>query len=106
MNSFLRPAFHVSVQGAIEELQFDFTGNEQMAVGDMRMMYDVLKIEWLKEDGRQKNKVLSAVANLFLINIMARPVVKEDIDLERVRTNSFWSYLWKMVQTGSLEFLL
>lgn len=106
MNSFLRPAFHVSVQGAIEELQFDFTGNDQMAVGDMRMMYDELKIEWLKEDGRQKNKVLSAVANLFLKNKMSGPAEKEDIDVERVRTKSFWAYLWKMVQTGSLEFLL
>src|SRR5690625_7930490 len=91
MNSFLRPAFHVSVQGAIEELQFDFTGNDQMAVGDMRMMYDELKIEWLKEDGRQKNKVLSAVANLFLKNKMSGPAEKEDIDVERVRTKSFWA---------------
>lgn len=106
MNLFLKPAFHVSVQGAIEELRFDFSGDDYKASGEMRMMYDELKFEWLKEDGQEKHKVLSAVTNMFLKNKMTGPAEKENIEVERVRTKSFWAYLWKMIQTGSLEFLL
>src|SRR5699024_4794730 len=105
MNFFLEPAFHVSAEGAIDALQFNFQGDDIRAEGAMRMKYEKFKIEWLTEDGRPK-KVLSMLSNLFLHNKLSGPAEKEGIEVERVQTKSFWAYLWKMVQTGSLEFLL
>lgn len=105
MNFFLEPAFHVSAEGAIDALQFNFWGDDVRAEGAMRMRYEKLKIEWLKDDGRPR-KMLSMMSNLLLRKKMSGSAEKEGIEVERVQTKSFWAYLWKMVQTGSLEFLL
>lgn len=105
MNYFLEPAFHVSAEGAVDGLQFDFEGNDLKAEGAMRMEYEKFRVMWLDKEGQPK-KILSALSNLFLHNKLSGPSEKEGIEVERVRTKSFWAYLWKMVQTGSLEFLL
>jgi len=104
MNRFMKPALNVLAKGSIEDMSFNYSGNHTEALGDMRMVYKDFKVEVLREDGRRKNKLLSALANLIINNdAISEDVVQKQIEVTRDKTRSFWNYLWKMIRAGVLK---
>ncbi|MBZ9729581.1 hypothetical protein LB467_07750 [Salegentibacter sp. JZCK2] len=107
INQFMEPALNVKAEGGIRDMQFNFTGNNIKSEGDMKLVYRDFKVEVLKEDGEEENKLLSAIANL-IVNNDATSEEKEEknIETERTQTKSFWNYLWKNIRNGALKSFL
>lgn len=104
MNSFLKPALNIEVQGKISSMYFNFFGNNNEALGDTRLQYHDFKVEVLKKDGFSKNKILSGLANLFLKNKVAnKKMDQKNISTTRDKTKSFWNFLWLCIKNGALK---
>lgn len=107
INQFMEPALNVKAEGGIRDMQFNFTGNNQNATGDMKLVYHDFKVEVLQEDGEEKNKLLSALANLIVNNdATSEEKEQKNIKTQRTQNKSFWNYLWKNVRNGALKSFL
>jgi hypothetical protein len=107
INQFLKPALNVKAEGGIRDMRFNFSGNQEMAIGDMKLVYHNFKVEVLKEDGEQKNEFLSAIANLLINNnVTSGEKEQENIKTQRDPKKSFWNYLWKNIRNGALKSFL
>lgn len=107
VNTFLKPAMNVEIEGEIESLFFNFYGNRNSASGDMQLAYRDFKVNILKEGEEQKKSFLSGIANLFLKNdAVNEDVQQEDINVDRDKTKSFWNYLWLCIRDGTLKTFL
>ena len=107
MNEFLKPAMNVEAKGEILEMYFNFYGNNTGASGDMRLEYKDFKVEVLQKDGRKKNKVVSALANLIVKNkALNEKANHKDISYTRDKTKSFWNYFWNLIKNGALKAFL
>ena len=107
MNSFLRPALNVEVEGKISSMFFNFYGNDDNALGDTRLQYHDFKIEVLRKDGVRKNKVLSGLANLILKkDVSNKKMEQQNISAIRDKTKSFWNFLWLCIRNGALKSFL
>lgn len=107
MNKFLKPAMNVEANGEIVNMFFTFSGNDIKATGDMRLQYNDFKVEVLRKDGKRKNKIISALANLIVKNnAMDEKAEYKDISYTRDRTKSFWNYLWNLIKNGALKAFL
>lgn len=106
MSAFIQPTTNVKIEGQINQMYFDFEGNNNISNGKMELDFKNFDIEVLD---KQKNKkmVLSWLINLFVKdsskNGNVKVVVKE---LERNKTKSFWNYLWKNIEKGLQKSLL
>ncbi|MBT8318857.1 MAG: hypothetical protein KJP01_01860, partial [Gramella sp.] len=107
MNEFLKPAMNVEAKGEILDMYFNFYGNNTAASGDMRLEYKDFKVEVLQKDGRKKNKVVSALANLIVKNKALNDKANhKDISYTRDQTKSFWNYFWNLIKNGALKAFL
>ncbi len=107
MNSFLKPALNIVVEGKISSMFFNFYGNDDNALGDTRLQYHDFKVEVLRKDGVRKNKFLSGIANLILKNETAnKKIDQQNISAIRDKTKSFWNFLWLCIRNGALKSFL
>ncbi len=107
INQFLKPAMNIEASGEIVSMFFNFSGTNVSAVGDVRLEYNNFKVEVLRKDGKRKNKVISALANLIVKNkAMNDKANYKDISVKRDQTKSFWNYLWSCVKSGALKTFL
>jgi len=107
MNSFLKPALNIEVEGEISSMFFNFYGNNDNALGDTRLQYHDFKVEILKKDGVRKNKILSGLANLILKNdVSNKKMDQKNIEATRDKTKSFWNFLWLCIRNGALKSFL
>jgi hypothetical protein len=107
MNSFLKPAMNIEVQGKISSLYFNFFGNDYSALGDTRLQYHDFKVEVLRKDGERKNKLLTGLANLILKNNVAnKKMDQKNVSAIRDQTKSFWNFLWLCIRNGALKSFL
>ena len=107
MNNFLKPAMNVEASGEIENMKFNFTGNNKSATGEVTLNYKDFKVEVLRKNSFKKNKVVSALANLIIKNKAVSEKAKvHKVEVERDRTKSFWNFLWKSIREGALKTFL
>lgn len=103
MNPFFVPALQIKAKGNLDALYFNFGGNNIHGNGDFRVNYSDFKIAVLKKNG-DKNKFLSAIANLFVKNEPENGIiVKKGISVERDQTKSFWNFFWSFIKKGLLK---
>lgn len=100
MSSFILPAYNVKMDGFINEMLFDFKGNDYASNGKFNIDFKNFSVKIL--DGhKKKKKLLSWLANLLVKNSSKHGVVKTEVDkLVRDQTKSFWNYLWKNIEKG------
>ena len=107
-NKIVRPLGMAEIKSAnIKKLAFQARANQNIAKGKMQFTYNNLKVNILKRDEEgnlKKQGFISKLANLFVIND-ANPdkkgkFVEGVINLERPKTASFFSFLWKSLFTG------
>ncbi len=107
INEFVRPAMNVEVEGNIDYLAFSYSGNDDKAVGDVRIQYRDFKVVILQKGGEEKNSFWSAIANLFISNnAVNEDVVNQDLEVTRNKKKSFWNYAWLMIREGALASFL
>ena len=107
MNKFMKPAMNVEAKGEILNMYFNFYGNNIKANGDMRLEYKDFKVEVLRKDGKRKNKIISALANLIVNNkALNEKANYKEISYTRDKTKSFWNYLWNLIKNGALKAFL
>lgn len=104
INPYMVPAQGIEAEGALNSVYFTFTGNEERAIGDVRVNYENFKINLLKEGSREEKDIISAIANLFLDNDgHSGNNVQKNIEVERDEKKSFWFYVWTGVRKGIME---
>lgn len=107
LDPFIKPAMRVSADGTIHSIAMTFSGNDDQAIGDMRLHYENFKVNVLKDDGEERSDFLSALANLFVKNEgFNRELVHEDLEVTRDKERSFWNYMWLCLRKGAFEHLL
>ncbi|RMA66545.1 hypothetical protein [Ulvibacter antarcticus] len=97
MNSFMQPNLGVQFSGEVNKVYMTTDGNRNMSRSDVKLNYDNFKINILRKDGKKKNKLFSAIANIFIENDS-----KEDnsnfsevtVEVMPDKTKSFFNYIW------------
>lgn len=107
MNQFMEPNLNVRLNGEVKKTYFTINGNDNTSLIDLKLEYDNFDIVILKQNGKEKNKLLSAVVNLFVSkdsnskpNAFRHGNAK---DVERDNTKSVFNYLWLNVKAGLLN---
>jgi hypothetical protein len=109
MNSFTEPNLKVLLEGHTNKTYFTIDGNNETSNTDMKLSYSDFKVTILQKDGTKKNKVLSAIANIFISKNSEK---KNDNYREgsakatRDQTKSVFNFLWISVKDALIQTML
>lgn len=109
LNPFSQPNLKVNFEGELLQTYATISGDANTSRIDMRINYDDFKVDVLDGEGKKKNKVLSALANLFIAKNSDkasdgfRKGHKEEI--ERDHTKSIFNYIWISIKSGLVSVL-
>ena len=109
LNPFSQPNLKVKLEGELLQTYATVSGDSNTSRVDMRAKYEDFKVEILDGDGKKKNKVLSAIANLFIAKDSDkasdgfREGNKEGI--KRDHTKSIFNFLWISIKAGLVSVL-
>lgn len=106
MNSFTEPNLKVRLEGRTNKTYFTIDGNNETATTNMKISYTDFKVAILQKDGGKKNKLLSAIANIFISKDSEK---KNDFYREgtaestRNKTQSVFNFLWISVKNSLVK---
>jgi len=104
---FTKPYMNVTTKGVLNEVYFNFTGNDVNAKGDFAIKYDNLKVQIYRKNDREKvNKLLTALGNLFVKNDTKGELKSVEVELERIPEKSFYNFLWRSIAEGLKKILI
>jgi hypothetical protein len=104
---FTKPYVNATIKGDLDEIYFNFTGNDRKARGDLAVNYDDLKVTlYKKKNPKKKNKLKSAIVNLFVKNDSRGKVTNAEVELDRIQEKSFYNFLWRSVAQGLKKIML
>lgn len=107
LSEFSKPYMNFTGKGILDEVYFDFRGNDNGSKGNFGINYDDLKITiFQKEDRKKKNKFLTAVAGLFVKKDTKEKVKHAQIEVEREKDKSFYNMFWKSIAEGLKKILI
>ena len=90
--------------GRLNRLDFFVRAGGNRAEGELKALYNNLKVSMLKRDkGQKKRRIVSFLANMIIVTANPRPgkeVRVGKILFEREKTVSFFGYIWKSLLTG------
>lgn len=110
MNPFSRPNLRVLLEGELLRTYATISGNVNTSRINMRINYEQLKVEVMQKKADKKNKVVSAVANLFIkkntdkTEDHFKETFKEHI--ERDKTKSIFNFLWINLKAGLISIVV
>lgn len=99
MNPFLKPYLQVSTEGNIDEMIFNFSGNNDRANGAYAMDFSDLKVRILDKE-KQEMRLISAAANVVMRNNTEGLKKVEIKTVERKKDASFFNFLWLCIMQG------
>lgn len=106
LDPFLIPARNVRARGTVNDIYFNFYGNDDVMQGDFRINYDDFKIELLTSEKENKKGFLSSLANLLVDNKQEPEEGDgQNVRVERTKNRSFWNYAWKGLREGLIDAL-
>jgi hypothetical protein len=107
LEDFTKPYMNIIIKGDLDEVYFNFAGNDFINKGTFSIKYDDLNVEIYQNDKRlKKNKFLSAIGNLFIKNDSDEEVKAVEIEVERNQEKSFYNFLWISLADGLKQILL
>lgn len=107
MIPFTKPYTNVTTDGMMDEIYFNFTGNDRKASGEFAVKYDDLKFTiYKKDDRKKKNKLLTFVSRIFVKKDTNDKVKDADVELERIQEKSFYNFLWRSIAEGLKKILI
>lgn len=103
MNTFTEPNLGVRLEGRANHTYFTIYGNKHTSKTDLKIKYSDFKVNVLQKDGVSKNKVVSAIVNIFISKDSEK---KDEIFREassettREKTKSIFSFLWTSIRNA------
>lgn len=104
LNQFMKPNLNLKLEGELLQTYFTIDGNANISQIDLKTDYDKFDIVILKENGKEKNKFLSGLVNLFIAEDS-----RDDDDrfrqsdtktVERDKTKSIFNFVWQNAKSG------
>ena len=107
MGVFTKPYMNVTAKGMLDQVHFNFSGNDKMMSGKLAVEYDDLKFTIYKKDDRKKiNKLLTLVATIFVKKDTKDKIKAADIEIERIPEKSFYNLLFRGIAEGLKKILV
>lgn len=107
INAFSKPYINATTEGLLQEVYFDFKGNDKRSHGTFGLKYDDFKlVVYQKKDRKKKNKFLTAIGNLFVKNDSKDRVKNAEVELERIPEKSFYNFFWRNIAEGLLKIFI
>lgn len=106
MNMFTEPNMNVQLEGELYKTYFTISGYENTSTVDLKLNYEDFKVIVMQKKEKKKNKLLSAIANIF---------VKKDSEeepgqfrngsakVERNKTKSVFNFIWLNASQALLD---
>lgn len=103
--SMLQNIAHVRIKnGIVNQLTFSARADNNRAIGEMKLLYNNLKIAVLKKGGSyEKRKFISFLTNTIILNDNpkpGRPIRIGKISFKIEKKISIFSYMWKSLLSG------
>lgn len=106
LNPFVQPYLNITTEGKIDNLIFNFNGNNDFITGTFKIEHQDLKVNILKDDGN-KNKFLTGVANIFVKSDSKKNPEGVNIgNVERDKSASFFNLFWQGILAGLKKTLI
>ena len=105
MNNFTEPNLKVKVEGNANRTYFTIDGNNERSRTEAKISYSDFKVTVLKKDGKEKNKFLSTVVNIFVAKDSEDPedqFREGNAEVLRNKDKSIFNYFWISLQ-GALK---
>ncbi|MDP2159280.1 MAG: hypothetical protein Q8K02_02260, partial [Flavobacterium sp.] len=107
LEPFTKPYMNVDVEGKLNEVFFNFSGNDLKSSGSFAIKYNDLKVTVYKKNSRkEKNKFLTAVGNLFVKKDSGEKLKEVEVEVDRIPEKSFYNFLWRNIGEGLKKTLL
>lgn len=106
LTPFIKPYMNVTADGMLDKVYFNYSGNDNMAQGDLALEYEHLKVNILQKDRKKKNKFVSAIANIFVKKDTDERLKETPVEVERIKEKSFFNLLWRTTLDGLKELLI
>ena len=106
LNQFTEPNIRLRLTGALNKTYMTTSGDKYKSRSDMKINYDDFKISILEKDGKEKNKLLSAIANIFISKDSKKEgdIYREaTFEVTPDRTKSFFNYAWLNIKEGLIR---
>ncbi|HNP67742.1 MAG TPA: hypothetical protein PKH16_07560 [Aequorivita sp.] len=109
LNSFTEPNLKVMLEGNTNKTYFTIDGNNTSSTIDMKINYSDFKVTLLQKDGKEKNKFLSTIANIFISKNSEKKdeFYKEGkANATRNKSKSVFNFLWINVKEALIKILI
>lgn len=107
LNQFMKPNLNLKLEGDLIKTYFTIDGNSTASKIDLETKYNKFDVIILKENGREKNKLLSGLVNLLVSkNSNNKPDHFRKSNTKKVtrdKTKSVFNFVWKNTQAGLLS---
>ncbi|WP_040280910.1 AsmA family protein [Psychroserpens damuponensis] len=107
LNQFMQPNLNLKLEGALLKTYFTIDGTVNTSQVDLKTDYDQFDVIILKDDGKEKNKFLSGLVNLFISKDSKNETddfrESDTKTVDRDKTKSVFNYVWKNAQSGLLS---
>lgn len=107
MNQFMEPNLNLRLNGEINKTYFTISGNDYASLIDLKLQYTNFDVVVLKQNGTEKNKLLSGLINIFVSKDSSDKQNEfrygQAKDIERDKTKSVFNYLWLNIKAGLLS---
>ncbi|MDT0554587.1 DUF748 domain-containing protein [Patiriisocius hiemis] len=109
LNQFTEASLNTKVSGMLDKTYFSINGNSSIGNIDLKIKYEDFEVKVLTKDGKEKNKFISAIVNLFIskksdeTNSQFKNGKKEEV--KRDKTKSIFNFIWKNVSAALLDAL-
>ncbi len=103
MNQFTEPNLKVRLEGQTNKTYFTIDGNDDNSKTDLKINYSDFKVTVLQKDGKNKNKFLSSVVNIFVSKDSKKQEDKfkeGQGEATRDKTKSVFNQLWISVKSA------
>jgi hypothetical protein len=107
LNQFMKPNLNLKLEGDLIKTFFTIDGNPEISNVNLKTKYNKFDIIILKENGQEKNKLLSSLINVF---VSKSSKDKDDNfrnsdskEVTRDKTKSIFNFVWKNTQAGLLS---
>ena len=110
MNQFMEPNLNIRLDGELLKTNFTIDGNTNVSNIELKTKYQNFDVTVLKENGKEKNKFLSGLINLFVSkdsNDQSDNFRKASVqNVERIKHKSVFNFIWISIRAGLKEAML
>lgn len=107
LNTFTEPNLNVRLEGELDKTYFTISGTENKSTIDFKVKYKDFDFTALKDNGTEKNKLLTDVVKLFVnkSSQSKKHPYKEAVkhNIERNKTKSVFNFIWISARAGLLK---